>query len=180
MSNIVLILIFQLEGIPQSVASMASYRTIQGRLKNGYHYPEVNSYQFDQSFTITDVPADYNGARGEPIVFRWTNVMDAVVGMLKDASLHYNQPENFVWRAEVNYVNGPRGGRLYTQDLSSGHWWERTENMLTEDMTLLPIMFYADATHVTASGSQQAHPIMVSVGNLRWWIRQKSRGTVEY
>ena len=102
--------------------------------------------------------------------------MDAAVGLLKDASLHQDNPSNFVFNAEV--VQVPAKGRLYTQDLSSGEWWERTENMLADGMSLLPIMFYSDATQVTASGSQQAHPIMMTVGNFRWWIRQKQRGIV--
>ena len=144
------------------------------RLKDNYHYPEVKRYQFDQSFTFPVVPKDFNGTRNDPVTFRWTDVMDAIVGLLKDESLHQDDPVNFVWNAEVQHV--PRRGRLYTQDLSTGEWWERTENMLGDGMTLLPIMFYSDATHVTASGSQQAHPIMVTVGNFRWWIRQKERG----
>lgn len=157
---------------------MASYRTVLSRLKGSYHYPEVKRYQFDQVFRIVDVPDDFNGARGDPIVFRWTDVMDAVMGLLKDVSRHGDQPHNnFTWRAEVDYVPGK--GRLYTQDLSSGEWWERTENMMSEEMTLLPLMFYADATNVTSSGSQQAHPIMVTVGNLRWWARQGIKG-VQY
>lgn len=156
---------------------MASYRTVLSRLKGSYHYPEVKRYQFDQEFRVEDVPNDYNGARGDPIVFRWTDVMDAVMGLLKDVSRQGNEPhKNFTWRAEVDYVPGERGGRLYTQDLSSGEWWQRTEGLLSEDMTLLPLMFYADATNVTSSGSQQAHPIMVTVGNLRWWVRQGLKG----
>ena len=157
---------------------MASYRTVMKRLKDSYHYPKVKRYEFDQSFTFPVVPQDFNGTRNDPVTFRWTDVMDAVCGLLKDTSLHQDNPANFVFNAEVRHV--PAKGRLYTQNLSSGEWWERTENMLGDGMSLLPIMFYSDATHVTASGSQQAHPIMVTVGNFRWWIRQKQRGTFKY
>ena len=37
-------------------------------------------------------------------------------------------------------------------------------------------MFYADGTHLTASGSQLAHPVLLTVANLISSIRQKDKG----
>ena len=157
---------------------MTRMRTIQKRLKEGYHYPTVQDYRFTEKMVV-HLPDDMRqqaGGEGMPasVEFRYASPLDACVGLLRNTSLHGDDPANFVWNAETVY-NGT-GNRVFTRDLSSGDWWARTDAALPEGAALLPIIFYADGTNVTGSGSQQAHPVMVTVGNFRWYIRQKSKG----
>ena len=43
-------------------------------------------------------------------------------------------------------------------------------------MTIVPVIFSSDKTNVTGSGSQCAHPVYITLGNFRWWIRNQDRG----
>lgn len=162
---------------PKPMDSMARFRTVKKRLKDGYHYPQVDVYKFDKEMKL-EVPLPLGGNGQEKVElnvkFRYMDTMDAIVSLLLDKSLHGDKEENFVWNAET--VRTITGHRLYTRDLNSGQWWEKTERNLPEGAIVLPIMFYSDATLVTQSGSQQAHPIMVTIGNFRWWIRQQNGG----
>ena len=151
---------------------MARLRTVKDRLKGHYHYPQVQDYGFSE-WVKWSVPLVNEAGNGYPdITFRYTNTMDVVVSLLQDQTLHHDRESNFVWEAETIYHGGRR---MFTRDISSGNWWLRSQAELPQGYMLLPILIYADATHLTGSGSQQAHPVMVTVGNFRWWIRQKDR-----
>lgn len=159
------------------MTSMARFRTVRKRLKEGYYYPRVDPYRFDHEMNI-EVPIMLSANRQEKVdlkvKFRYMDIMDAIVSLLLDTSLHGDKESNFVWDAET--VRTTTGHRVYTRDLNSGEWWERTQRDAPPGVTVLPVMLYSDTTSVTHSGSQLAHPIMVTLGNFRWWIRQKDGG----
>ena len=69
-----------------------------------------------------------------------------------------------------------QGNRLYTSNLNSGDWWSDTETqegiwMQQDDLTLLPMIFFIDKTHVVRSGRRKCYPIMLTVGNLDSTVR---------
>ena len=74
--------------------------------------------------------------------------------------------------------NPDTGERMYTEELNSANWWHRNAETLPELCKILALILYADATHLTSSGSQVAHPILLSLGNLCSRVRNKDRGMV--
>ena len=153
---------------------MARFRTIQARLKGRYHYPQVSLFAFDKRMVLENLPGNFNGRGLGTVTFRYSDPIDVIAGMLKDKSLHGELEENLIWGAETVY--NTTGHRVFTRDLSSGTWWSETQDLVGPDVTIVPILWYADKTFLTHSGSQQAHPIMLTIGNLRWWIRQSVGG----
>jgi hypothetical protein len=72
--------------------------------------------------------------------------------------------------------NGHDGTRLYTVEVNSGEWFERTYYFLCEGdeygRDLWCIMFYIDGTNVTSTGSRSMYPLWLCLANLRSTIRQ--------
>ena len=154
----------------ERVRRMASYSTIMKRLKEGYHYPDVlGSGTLKNSHTFT-VPDGFHG-NASNITFRYGSVLHTACSILNDSTLHNNKQENFIWDA---YDKGSEE-RVYDSELASGDWWFRNSTSLLHEKKILALIPYTDETFLTGSGSQLAHPIMLSIGNLRKEIRQKDR-----
>lgn len=107
--------------------------------------------------------------------FIYTNIIDIACGLLTNQHL-VKSDEDLLWGTSVQ-LDENTGERLFTPDLNTGHWWERTEKMITggpaSGLTLLPFMVFIDETQTVARGSQSAKPITVTIGNFKERIRQK-------
>ena len=135
---------------PKPMDNLARVKTVQNRLKRHYHYPDVSDYRFDQHVTWNPPLVDEVGFPFPEVTFRYTNIMDAMVSLITDSSLHGNRTENFVWKYQTQYT--ATGQRSFTRDLNSGDWWGRTDAQLRADETLLVFLMYCDVTQVTGSG----------------------------
>lgn len=150
-----------------STHPLAAARTIHERLRDERVYPSVEHYKFDQEFVIRSTPRGCNGPDGDPVLFRYANPIDVAISLLKNTTLHGNDPENFCFEPDLDE-------NLFTRDISSGRWLRRTHAKVREKYpgaTVLPFIWASDKTYVTGSGSQCSHPVYLTLGCLRWFIR---------
>ena len=107
---------------------------------------------------------------------RYVTIVDSINDILKESSIHQDiLKENLSFKKELNEETGER---IYGE-LNSGIWWELTEIKLKEkfgsEVYLMPIIIYSDATTVELKGNVQAWPIMISIGNLSNFQRNKTK-----
>ena len=95
-------------------------------------YPVSSStYSVEEKYTHYDVPQGYNGPDGDPIVFRFANVIEVAKALLNRKFLHHDDPAHFCFEAETVIKNG---SRVYTRDINSGRWWPRTQATVPSGM----------------------------------------------
>ncbi|KAG8730593.1 hypothetical protein FRC10_002580 [Ceratobasidium sp. 414] len=74
---------------------------------------------------------------------------------------------------EKHWSSEDRECRVY-DEMWSGNWWWRTQNIIGEGATIAPIILAVDKTHMTVlSGSKEAWPVYLSIGNISKDIRRK-------
>lgn len=157
-------------GSDGSVKKMASYTTIMKRLKEGYHYPDVlGKSSLKHSHTIS-VPPSFHGT-SSTVSFRYASVLHTACSILNDPTVHDNKTDNIIWDA----YGKDDSERVFDGELASGEWWYRNSSSLLSNKKILALIPYTDETFLTGSGSQLAHPIMLSIGNLKREVRQKDR-----
>ena len=149
------------------------YRTVLEKIKRGERYPDVKLYKYENEFKI-DVPAGMNGADASTVTFKFANPLDVLAAMLLEEHLHENNPDNIQWDPKHVVVEGAvPEERVYDADIFSGNWARDSKALLKQGQDLLAVAIYSDATNVTGSGSQSAHPIFIQVGNFTEEVRAK-------
>ena len=150
-----------------------SYRNVLEKIKKGARYPDVKLYKYENEFTI-QVPAGMNGADASTVTFKFANPLDVLAAMLLEEHLHENNPDNIQWDPKHVVVQGAvPEERVYDADIFSGNWARDSKALLKQGQDLLAVAIYSDATNVTGSGSQSAHPIFIQVGNFTEEVRAK-------
>ncbi|QRV99715.1 hypothetical protein RhiJN_27734 [Ceratobasidium sp. AG-Ba] len=73
---------------------------------------------------------------------------------------------------ERHYDSERRGNRVY-DEMWSGQWWWRMQNILGRYATVVPIILSSDKTKLTVfSGNQKAWPVYLTIGNISKDIRR--------
>ncbi|CAI5490109.1 unnamed protein product, partial [Closterium sp. Naga37s-1] len=61
--------------------------------------------------------------------------------------------------------------RAYTT-AETGTWWHDAQELVGPDAVIAALIFYSDVTHLSSNGKKQAHPAMMTLGNIpfpkRW------------
>jgi hypothetical protein len=149
------------------------YRTVLEKIKKGERYPDVKLYKYENEFKI-EVPAGMNGADASTVTFKFADPLDVLAAMLLEEHLHENNPDNIQWAPKHVVVQGAvPEERVYDADIFSGNWARDSKARLKQGQDLLAVAIYSDATNVTGSGSQSAHPIFIQVGNFTEEVRAK-------
>ena len=150
---------------PDGAVKLLGYRAILNHLRDDAdpHYPDVRMYKFNRELSIT-VPAGYNGPGASTVVFRCADPMDIIVSILLNNNLHGGKEENIRWGP--THPTTESGERVFDSHLFSGDWAHRTAAKLPKGTDLLAVIVSSDGVILTGSGTQKAHPIMLSIGKL--------------
>ncbi|QRV97235.1 hypothetical protein RhiJN_25254 [Ceratobasidium sp. AG-Ba] len=74
---------------------------------------------------------------------------------------------------ELHWASDDRSQRVY-DEMWSGDWWWRMQNIIKDGSTIAPIIIAADKTHLTRfSGNKYAWPVYLSIGNISKDIRKR-------
>ena len=66
------------------------------------------------------------------------------------------------------------GDRIYTEAHTADMWWDIQRDYLGADATLVPIHWFSDKTHLTAShGDKHNHPVYITILNLSHGVRRQ-------
>ncbi|KAG9088471.1 hypothetical protein FRC06_002015, partial [Ceratobasidium sp. 370] len=110
------------------------------------------------------------GDNGEEVVDLWKqNVIEIVAMLLRNR--RFMQYMRFA--LEKHWESEDHRGRVY-DEMWSGNWWWRIQNILGSGATIAPIILAVDKTQMTVlSGNKQAWPVYLSIGNISKEIRRK-------
>ena len=114
---------FVKQGVNNKKYCLSTSKTVLQRLHENRVYPTVQTYKMDRMYTIPSTPPGFNGSKGDPVIFRWSNPMEVAISLLQKSSLHNDDEANFCFDPET--VTDESGRRLYTRDVNSGNWWPR-------------------------------------------------------
>ncbi|KAF8598297.1 hypothetical protein BDV93DRAFT_534372 [Ceratobasidium sp. AG-I] len=128
---------------------------------------------------------------------RWRRIQKTIVGTLKDAKgENFLKEEVEIWVRDIVEViqeligNAAYGSKLVfvpqrveiggdptkqkIDEMWTGDWWMRIQNLLPPGATVVPIILSSDATQLTNfSGGKSAWPVYVTIGNIPKSIRAK-------
>lgn len=150
---------------PDGAVKLLGYRSILIHLRDDSspYYPDARMYKFNRELRI-DVPAGYNGHKASTVVFRCADPMDIIVSILLNDNLHGGKEANIRWGP--TYPTTKSGERVFDSHLFSGDWARRTAATLPKGTDLLAVILSSDGVLLTGSGTQKAHPVMLSIGKL--------------
>jgi hypothetical protein len=63
-------------------------------------------------------------------------------------------------------------------ELSSGDWFHRTERLIPESGTLLPIVLYTDKTRLSVFGNVSAYPLYMTIGIVHRSVRKDDKSRI--
>ncbi|KAG9094850.1 hypothetical protein FS749_011715 [Ceratobasidium sp. UAMH 11750] len=110
------------------------------------------------------------GDQGDMIVHLWMrDIVELVRYLISDRRFM----EDMRFAPERHYTSAARTTRVYDQ-MWSGNWWWRIQNLLGKHATIAPIILAADKTRLTRfSGNKSAWPVYVTIGNISKDIRKQ-------
>ncbi|KAG9080488.1 hypothetical protein FRC06_006521 [Ceratobasidium sp. 370] len=118
---------------------------------------------FRETWTVT-------GDKGDEILDLWKrDIREMVVWLLSQRRLiPYTR-----YAPERRFDSPTKDNRVY-DDMPSGDWWWRIQNILGRHATVAPIIISTDKTKMTIfSGNQKAWPVYMSLGNIDSKIRRQ-------
>ncbi|KAG9094615.1 hypothetical protein FS749_012136 [Ceratobasidium sp. UAMH 11750] len=108
---------------------------------------------------------------GEEVLDLWKrDVVEVVKWLISDRRFM----EYMRFAPERHWTTEARQERVY-DEMWSGDWWWRTQNILGEGSTIAPIILATDKTQMTMlSGNKSAWPVYLSIGNISKDIRRRA------
>ena len=126
-----------------------------------------------------DVPdAAYTATGLDYVDFECLDVLSELVAILSDPDLI---SDTSCFTTEYENVVNEEGERVFTTDVNSGHWQQRTEGVLFGEQPadrrvqymLGPLIVFADGVALSKKGDQGAKPIMITLACLSPEVRQR-------
>ncbi|KAG9088545.1 hypothetical protein FRC06_001978, partial [Ceratobasidium sp. 370] len=110
------------------------------------------------------------GDQSDMIVHLWMrDIIELVRYLIGDRRFM----EDMRFAPERHFTSEARTTRVYDQ-MWSGDWWWRIQNLLGEHATVAPIVLAADKTQLTRfSGNKSAWPVYLTIGNISKEIRKQ-------
>ncbi|KAG9083376.1 hypothetical protein FRC06_004560, partial [Ceratobasidium sp. 370] len=107
---------------------------------------------------------------GEEILDLWKrDVVEVVKMLIRDRRF----TKHMRFAPERHWSSEDRQEQVY-DEMWSGEWWWRIQNILGEGATIAPIVLAADKTQMTVlSGNKSAWPVYLSIGNISKDIRRR-------
>ncbi|KAG8794303.1 hypothetical protein FRC12_024964 [Ceratobasidium sp. 428] len=128
---------------------------------------EWKSYELDLG-TVSD--------DGEPIVLYTRDPIECIRQLARKPMF----ADRLVFAPQKESRDRSEQDRIYGEMWTCDWWWD-TQRLLPQGATLIPVILASDKTNLTAlSGSKQAYPVYITIGNIPADIRrQESSGASE-
>ncbi|KAG8724786.1 hypothetical protein FRC09_014208 [Ceratobasidium sp. 395] len=98
------------------------------------------------------------------------NVVEVIQMLIRDRRF----VENMRFAPERHWTSEDRDERVY-DEMWSGDWWWKIQNMLREGATIAPVILAADKTRLSVlAGNTSAWPVYLSIGNIGKDTRRKA------
>ncbi|KAK7020726.1 hypothetical protein VNI00_017626 [Paramarasmius palmivorus] len=106
---------------------------------------------------------------GEEFILRYRNPLDAIQSLWGDPHLS----QHLVYRPKTVFENASKERRIYSE-MWTGKLWALLQSRLPKGATLAPVIIATDKTQLTQfSGSKQAYPVYLTLGNIPKALRRK-------
>ncbi|KIY62218.1 hypothetical protein CYLTODRAFT_183523 [Cylindrobasidium torrendii FP15055 ss-10] len=157
--------LLEIEGVKERLG--LSYPNTRGLHQRVDEVPSRAGRWHTKKITFPDRP-------DEVFTFRHRNILEAVESLLGDPEL----AEHLVYKPRQMFhqptqEGESRGARFYNE-MWTGKWWWYIQNMLPKGRTLVPLIIATDKTQLTQfSGSRQAYPVYLTLGNIPNSLRRK-------
>ncbi|KIY65772.1 hypothetical protein CYLTODRAFT_52648 [Cylindrobasidium torrendii FP15055 ss-10] len=144
-----------------------SYKNTAGLHERVDAIPRRAGKWYDKHISFPDRP-------DEIFVLRHRDIIECIRSLWGDPELS----EHIVYKPKKIFQQDPdgndnKGSRLYNE-MWTGEWWWFIQDRLPAGHTLAPIILATDKTQLTQfSGSKQAYPIYLTLGNIPSSLRRK-------
>ncbi|KAF9063143.1 hypothetical protein BDP27DRAFT_1145888, partial [Rhodocollybia butyracea] len=111
----------------------------------------------------------FNDHPDKEFVLRHCDIVEVVKSLWGDPSL----AKHLVYRPKSVFQDAKHIRRAYSE-MWSGKWWQYTQDKLPVGATVAPLIIATDKTQLTQfSGSKQAYPVYLTLGNIPRGLRRK-------
>ncbi|KAF9020721.1 hypothetical protein BDZ89DRAFT_911476, partial [Hymenopellis radicata] len=105
----------------------------------------------------------------EKFTLRHRDVVESVRSLWGDPKL----AEHLVYKPSSLFTDEAKNHRLYNE-MWTGKWWNFIQDKLPKGRTVAPVIVSTDKTQLTQfSGSRQAYPVYLTLGNIPSHLRRK-------
>ena len=149
----------------------ASYRSMRASARAEVDVSDTMVY----NRLKVDVDPKYTEHNQPFVYFESIDILSVIVDIFTDPAV-VRSLDDLNLKHEV--VLQEDGQRVFTPEVNSGLWQERTERVLfgpngNMEITLGPIIIFIDGVALTKRGDQSAKPIMVTLACLKAEVRQR-------
>ncbi|KAF9038794.1 hypothetical protein BDZ89DRAFT_894707, partial [Hymenopellis radicata] len=105
----------------------------------------------------------------EKFTLRHRDILESVRSLWGDPE----QAEHLVYKPSTLFTDESESHRLYNE-MWTGKWWNFIQDKLPKGRTIAPLIVSTDKTQLTQfSGSRQAYPVYLTLGNIPSHLRRK-------
>ncbi|TFK53469.1 hypothetical protein OE88DRAFT_1643214 [Heliocybe sulcata] len=105
----------------------------------------------------------------EKHLVQYRNPLEIIKSLISNPS----HAKSMVYSPKKVYTNSTRSKRIYTE-MWTGKWWHAVQAGLPIGSTVAPVIISTDKTQLTQfSGSRQAYPVYLTIGNLPRSLRRR-------
>ncbi|KAJ3966048.1 hypothetical protein EV361DRAFT_872717 [Lentinula raphanica] len=105
----------------------------------------------------------------DDFILRHRDILECVQSLWGDPAL----ADHLVYKPKKIFQDKEKKKRVYSE-MWEGKWWQFTQKLLPEGATIAPLIIATDKTQLTQfSGSKQAYPVYLTLGNIPKALRRK-------
>ncbi|KAJ3833014.1 hypothetical protein F5878DRAFT_666038 [Lentinula raphanica] len=102
-------------------------------------------------------------------ILRHRDILECVQSLWGDPAL----ADHLVYKPKKIFQDAGKTKRVYSE-MWEGKWWQFTQDLLPKGSTVAPLIIATDKTQLTQfSGSKQAYPVYLTLGNIPKALRRK-------
>ncbi|KIY61062.1 hypothetical protein CYLTODRAFT_405753 [Cylindrobasidium torrendii FP15055 ss-10] len=152
--------LLEIEGVREKLG--LSYNNTAGLHDTMDHIPRRAGEWLTKELSFPDLPND-------TFILRHRDILEAIQSLWGNPSL----ANKIVYRPCKIFTDRDKTHRI-VNEMWTGDWWWRIQNMLPLGHTLASVIISTDKTQLTQfSGSRQAYPVYLTLGNIPNALRRK-------